>query len=465
MTRASGVSPPAAVDVADAIGSARVGAYHRALALLVGLVVFFEGYDTFNAAYVIHYVMRPWGLQPAHAGLLVSSGIVGFSVAAFFQGKISDVFGRRVALIGALWISTVFSLATGLWGQSFWSFCLWRLLTGLGLGVLLPVSVAYMNEFAPRHVKTRFGTWSWSLGFSIGGVAASAVGVFLTPTFGWESLYYAAASSAVVALACHAWLPESPTFLALQGRTDALRALLARVDPDRASAFLNPATTFTIDEPRDRAASLSLLLAPASRALTLASWMAAFCVLFAVYGLTSWAPTSMLARGETLASSFGFGAIILGMNFVGTLACGVAIDRFGFGKRAPAIWWLIGGGAVAALAVVNGHRVNAAAMVLAGFGILGGQGALNNLTASWYDTRVRSTAVGTMLAVGRTGAIIGPYAIGWLQQRAGVDAGFVAIGVASWLGAVAIASAPRRSHATGTLEQTGDRATPPTGSR
>ena len=85
-------------------------------------------------------------------------------------------------------------------------------------------------------------------------------------------------------------------------------------------------------------------------------------------------------------------------------------------------------------------------VLLAGFGILGGQGALNNLTATWYDTRVRSTAVGAMLAVGRVGAIAGPYVIGWLQQAAGgSNAGFLAIGGAAILGAAIITAAPPRN--------------------
>ncbi|MGB7218193.1 MAG: hypothetical protein WBD07_05250 [Vicinamibacterales bacterium] len=67
-------------------------------------------------------------------------------------------------------------------------------------------------------------------------------------------------------------------------------------------------------------------------------------------------------------------------------------------------------------------------MVLAGFGVLGGQGGLNNLTA-----------------VGRAGAITGPYAIGLLPQSAGgPNAGFLAIGVAALLGAILISLAPVR---------------------
>jgi hypothetical protein len=40
----------------------------------MGLLTLFDGYDTFNPAYVIHYVAKAWGLQAGQAGLLISSG-------------------------------------------------------------------------------------------------------------------------------------------------------------------------------------------------------------------------------------------------------------------------------------------------------------------------------------------------------------------------------------------------------
>lgn len=44
------------IGIREDIDNARIGAYHRLLLFLVGLAVFFDGYDTFNASYVIHYV-------------------------------------------------------------------------------------------------------------------------------------------------------------------------------------------------------------------------------------------------------------------------------------------------------------------------------------------------------------------------------------------------------------------------
>lgn len=90
-----------------------------------------------------------------------------------------------------------------------------------------------------------------------------------------------------------------------------------------------------------------------------------------------------------------------------------------------------------------------------GFYILGGQGALNNLTAVWYDTEVRGTAVGTMQAFGRLGGTLGPYVTGWLQQLApGSSILFIAISMAALIGACMILLASPRQTSTVTRRRT-----------
>ena len=427
------------IDVREEIAKAPIGPYHRLIALLIWMVVFFDGYDTFNPAYVIHYVMKPWRLAPSQAGFLVSSGLVGFMIGSLAQGKFSDRYGRRSVLLAALWIATIFSLATAMFANSFWSFCGFRLLTGIGLGALLPIGVTYVNEYAPRRLANTFSTWSWAFGWAAGGVVASAVGIFLTPALGWQALYYAASLSIVLVIACHVVLPESLQFAAMRGQTAGIAAVLKRLNPARASIYEQPGATFVFPEPRDRPASITLLLSQRYRRTTLAVWAAAFCILFGIFGLTGWVPTAMMQRGETFAVSFGFGALIQVMAFVGSLACGFYADRTGEPRTAMVVWWLGGALSVGLLAVVNIHALNIILVGAAGFCVLGGQNILNNFTATSYDTEVRGTAVGMMLGVGRFGGILGPFVTGWLLQlHMGSTGLFAAIGTAVLLGAGAI---------------------------
>ena len=433
------------IDVREEISNAPIGRYHVVLAVLIGLVVFFDGYDTFNPAYVIHYVAKPWHLAPGQAGWLVSSGLIGFMIGSLLQGKFSDRYGRRATLLGALWIVTVFSFLTAAFGRSFFTFCGLRLLTGLGMGALLPLGVTYVNEYAPRRLANTFSMWGWALGWATGGIVAAAIGIYLTPIFGWQALYYSASLSIVLVIVCHFLLPESLQFSAMRGDWDRIAQTLSLLIRSRAARYSAPGEQFAFAEPNDQRASVSLLLSSRYRRTTLSVWTAAFFVLFGIWGLSGWVPTAMMQRGEGFATSFSFGALIQAMAFVGGLTCGYAADHASRDREAMAVWWLGGALSVGTLALFNIHALNVMCVGAAGFCILGGQNVLNNFTAASYDTEVRGTGVGMMLGVGRAGGILGPYVTGLLQQQTpGTTGLFVAIGAASLIGAAAIVFASPR---------------------
>jgi len=435
------------IDVREEIANAPISRYHIFLAVLVGLVVFFDGYDTFNPAYVIHYVAKPWHLVPSQAGLLVSSGLIGFMIGSLLQGKFSDRHGRRATLLGALWIATIFSLATAAFANSFWTFCGFRLLTGIGLGTLLPLGVTYVNEYAPRRLANTFSMWGWALGWSAGGVVAAAIGVFLTPTLGWQALYYVASLSILLVVICHFALPESLQYAAMRGKWQEIAATLSRINPSHAARYAAAGGRFVFPEPSDRPASVSLLLSERYRRTTVSVWASAFFILFGIWGLTGWIPTAMMQRGERFATSFGFGALIQATAFVGALVGGYFVDRGVKDRAAMSVWWVCGAASVGMLAAINLHALNVLGVAAAGFFIMGGQNILNNFTAASYDTEVRGTAVGMMLGVGRAGGILGPFITGLLQQHiAGTVGLFGAIAFAALAGAGAITFArPRPS--------------------
>ncbi len=434
------------VDVNKELAEARISPLHIQLGAIMALLTFFDGYDTFNPAYVIHYVMGPWGLAPGQAGLLVSSGLVGFLIGAAMHGLVADRYGRRVTLLGGLWITSAFTLATPILGTSFGSFCLLRILTGLGLGVLLPLATTYINELAPRRLANTFSLWGVALGWAAGGTFAGIVGVFLTPTFGWQVLYWIGALSIPLTIVLHFILPESVKFLAAQGRTEEIKSLLSRLRPDRAAMYADAHLDVHAAPVREN--SIAALLAPGYRRKTLTIWSAAFLSLFCIFGLTGWIPTVMMQRGETFAASFGFGALMQVMSFLGGLACGHLADRRGVSRGVLSTWWAIGGLAVLALIPFNVQIANIVSVAAAGFFIIGAQFVLNNFTAASYETNVRATGVGMMLSVGRIGAILGPFVAGQLQQIfQGPTAMFLAIGAAALVAAGAIGSlaADRRS--------------------
>jgi AAHS family 4-hydroxybenzoate transporter-like MFS transporter len=434
------MSSGAEVDIHDELAGAAVTPLHMTLGVLITLITLFDGYDTFNPAYVIQYVKQPWGLSPSQAGFLVSSGLIGFLFGAMGHGMVADRYGRRNTLLAGLWIVNILTLLTALFATGFASFCGLRFLTGLGLGVLLPLGTTYINELAPQRVSNRFSLWGVTFGWSLGGVVAGLVGVFLTPTYGWQILYFAGTMSIPLTLVVHAVLPESPKYLATRGRLEELRALMSRLRPERRAAYEN--ATFRTTEHTVPQNTIAALLAPRYRRVSLTIWVTAFLTLFAIFGLVSWIPNVMIERGESFGSSFSYGALMQATSFVGGLTLAMLADRgFAATPRLLGAWWIIGGVAVGTLVFVNSHAFNFVVVAVAGFCVIGAQHVLNNFTANSYETGFRASGVGMELGVGRVGGILGPYVIGLLQQvTGGPDAVFWAIGGAAVIAALVIGS-------------------------
>jgi len=435
------------VDIHEELAGAAVTPLHKMLGIVITLITLFDGYDTFNPAYVIQYVRQPWGLLPSQAGFLVSSGLIGFLFGAMGHGMIADRYGRRKTLLAGLWIVNVLTLLTAIFATSFTSFCTLRFLTGLGLGVLLPLGTTFINELAPPRVSNAFSLWGVTFGWSLGGVFAGLIGVFLTPTYGWQILYFVGAMSIPLTLLVHAVLPESPKFLAASGRFDELRKLMVRLRPERGAVYAN-ATFRTSDQATKN--TIGALLAPRYRRVSITIWVTAFLTLFAIFGLVGWIPTVMIQRGESFASGFSYGALMQATSFIGGLTLAMLADRgFAPTPRLLSAWWIIGGIAVGSLVFVNSHAFNFAVVAIAGFCVIGAQHVLNNFTANSYETGFRASGVGMELGVGRVGGILGPFVIGFLQQMTGgQDAVFWAIGGAAVVAALVIGSLSVQGNAT-----------------
>eukprot|EP01042_Synura_sphagnicola_P030531 gene30531-39341_t len=189
------------IDVRTEIEESTVGRFHWKLGILVGCIMFFDGYDLFNAAYVIPLILKSWKPSPSEIGMMLSSGIVGMSAGSLIQGLIADRIGRRKTMLWALYLLTISSLALALFAASPLQFAGLRLLLGTALGMITPLTIAYVNEWAPKKVANTYSIWVFLIGFCIGGVAAGVAGITLTAKYGWESLYYVGALSVSVAVA------------------------------------------------------------------------------------------------------------------------------------------------------------------------------------------------------------------------------------------------------------------------
>ena len=169
------------------LGEAALSRTHIGFCSVIGFALFLDGYDLFNASYVAPLVRKEWSLTAPQVGVLLAIGLAGLALGAVLQGPFADRLGRRKVLLAGIWGLGLASLWLALGVHGFAVFCLVRLLLGLSLGVLSPIAFTYIAEWAPARLANRFATGAFVLPFSLGGIAAGVLGLWLGPRFGWLS--------------------------------------------------------------------------------------------------------------------------------------------------------------------------------------------------------------------------------------------------------------------------------------
>ncbi|KJU80441.1 major facilitator transporter [Ectopseudomonas oleovorans] len=438
------------IDVHPVIDNARFSRFHWMVMALCALLLIFDGYDLFIFGVVLPSIMQEWGLTPLEAGALGSYALFGMMFGALGFGTLADRIGRKKGIAICF---VLFSTATILNGfaSNPTEFGIFRFIAGLGCGGLMPNAVALMNEYAPKRLRSTLVAVMFS-GYSLGGMLAAGVGIYMLPRFGWESMFFAAAVPLLL-LPLILWkLPESVGFLVRQGRHEQARAVLAKVEPGLA---LDAADQLQMSDGKGQGVGVFELFRDGRALRTLCLWLAFFCCLLMVYALSSWLPKLMASAGYSLGSSLSF---LLALNFggmAGAILGGWLGDRFNLGKVMVAFF-------VAAAASISLLGFNSPTPVLyglifiAGATTIGTQILLYAGAAQFYGLSIRSTGLGWASGIGRNGAIVGPLLGGALMAiNLPLQLNFIAFAVPGAIAALAMAlftlSGQRRQAASAAL--------------
>ena len=186
-----------------------------AVASLGGLLF---GFDTGVISGALLFIKNDFALSPTMQGVVTSMVLVGAVIGAAFGGTLTDRFGRKPIIIAMAVLFAVGSILSAAAG-AVWMLLVARLILGVAIGTASMLTPLYLSEMAPAEKRGAIvslnqfcitlgillsylvdyafadvsGTWRWMLG--IGVVPGIMLGVGM------------------------AFLPESPRWLAAQGRT------------------------------------------------------------------------------------------------------------------------------------------------------------------------------------------------------------------------------------------------------
>jgi len=205
-----------------------VSSWYARILGTVAVAHFFDAFDSLTIAFILPVLVGLWKINPSEIGLLISAGFAGQLLGALALGWAAERYGRRRILQVSLLIIAAFAAACAL-AWSYLSLMVFRLLQGIGLGAEVPVAATYLNEFTRAAYRGRFLLLlQWM--FAIGVAVTSLVATWMVPTFGWQSMFWLGILPAVLALGLRWLIPESPRWLAGQGRLQEADAALSRIE-------------------------------------------------------------------------------------------------------------------------------------------------------------------------------------------------------------------------------------------
>jgi len=359
--------------------------YNWMIVGLCFLLNFNDGVDVLVVSFAGPHIQAEWRLTNAQLGYVFSAGLAGMTAGCFALAPWGDIIGRRKAFLISLFLISAGMLLVYT-SNSYGELLCCRLLTGVGIGGILPNLATVAAEFASSS-KRDFAVGAVQGGWPLGAIVTGFAVAYLIPNFGWHVAFLAAGIfSAGLWGIVFFLLPESPVFLTTGKRT---------------SAFQN----------------LKELFAAPYRSNTIILWTSIFFGFITLYTLMSWIPSLAKKSGMSFELANYAGTALNVGAFIGVFVMGIAIARIGVKKVI-----LVFMGPAFILMNIYGadswtNALHFIFIFMLGFLVQGGFNAFYPAATRIYPEAIRSTGVGMAMGVGRFGAILGPALFGILTDR------------------------------------------------
>src|ERR1700736_5093155 len=170
----------------------------------------------------------------AEIGLAASAYLAGAVAGALLFGYLTDRFGRRKLFMITLGLYLAATAATAL-SWDFWSFALFRVLTGAGIGGEYAAINSAIQELIPARFRGRTDLainrsfWVGAALCALGAVVLLAPGRLL-PDWGWRAAFGIGAVLGLGILLLRRLLPESPRWLVLHARPGEAEAVVEQIE-------------------------------------------------------------------------------------------------------------------------------------------------------------------------------------------------------------------------------------------
>jgi putative MFS transporter len=406
------------------------------LVLLISLGGWFDTYAIFLTGSIAPGMFADKIFTPTTVSLFGFTGLASF-IAALFTGlfigtmfftQAADRFGRRTVFTYSLvWycIATLvmaFQYTPG-------GINLWRMIAGIGIGVELVTVDTFISELVPKRARGKTFAIQQSIGF-IPVPLVALLAWLLNPTApfglsGWRWVVIIGSVGAIIVWFVRLKLPESPRWLAQQGRLEAADRVMSGIEAKVAAESGRPLPAPeppVVEDPRK--GKLSEIFNPTYRSRTIMLSVANFFQTIGFYGFANWVPTLLIAKGIHVSQTLEYSFIIAFAYPLFPLFSSLFADRVE--RKWQVCLSCIG---IAAFGIAFSFQTEALPLIIIG--------TLQTMMNAWlsfsahnyqselFPTRVRATAVGFVYSWSRFSTIFTGFIIAAILQRFGVPGVFM----------------------------------------
>jgi MFS family permease len=210
--------------------------FHWLVVVALGITWILDGLEVTlvgSLAGAIHNSPR-LRLTETQVGLTASAYLLGAVIGALFFGWLTDRLGRKKLFTLTVLVYLLATIATG-FSWDFWSFAVFRFLTGAGIGGEYSAVNSAIQELIParrRGVTDLSVNGTFWAGAAIGALSSVVLldPAVIDPELGWRLAFGVGGVLSISILFLRRWIPESPRWLMTHGRKEEAEKIVGDIE-------------------------------------------------------------------------------------------------------------------------------------------------------------------------------------------------------------------------------------------
>ena len=315
------------------------------LSVVAALGGFLFGYDTAVISGTIAQVTEQFGLDALQQGWYVGCTLIGSIIGVLFAGILSDKFGRKSTMILSAILFSTSAIGCAV-STDFNQLVIYRIIGGVGIGVVSIISPLYISEVAVAQYRGRLVSL-YQLAVTIGFLGAYLVNYQLLGysmsnpdvSTGWWNLVFVSevwrgmlgmeTLPAIMFFIIIFFIPESPRWLILKGKEEKATNILERIYTSSKEALFQLTETKSVLSSESKS-EWKLLLQPGIRkAVIIGVCIAVLGQFMGVNAVLYYGPSIFENAGLSGGDSLFYQVLVGLVNTLTTILALVIIDKVG----------------------------------------------------------------------------------------------------------------------------------------